>query len=139
MKVAGVDFGNHYCVCAVAAGETVDVVSNQCSNRLTPSSVTFTPMRRYAGEGSLQQKMMHIETTFSSLKQLVGCRYNSEERSLLESVVPYRLVELRDGFTGVCVPQYCGKVLELRPEQVIACLFGEVNRQAKGFCPELRG
>ena len=139
MKVAGVDFGNHYCVCAVAAGETVDVVSNQCSNRLTPSSVTFTPTRRYAGEGSVQQKMMHIETTFSCLKQLVGCPYNSEERSVLESMVPYKLVQLRDGFTGVCVPQYCGKVLELRPEQVIACLFAEVNKQAKAFCPEIRG
>ena len=135
-SACGVDFGNCYCVCATVSGDRVDVVSNQCSNRLTPSAVVITPTRRYAGEAAQQQRMRHPDVTFSRLKELVGLRYRTPERERLQLVLPYKLVELGNSYTGVVVT-YQGEQVKLSPEQLIACLFRDLDHIVKAHVPKL--
>lgn len=123
---AGIDFGNRYCVIGITREGGVDIINNQCSNRLTPSLVTFTNTRRYPGEAALQHRMQYIENSISHIKQLISLPYGNDRRRFLGATLPYKMVQLSDGFTGVVV-QYQDKEITMRPEQVIACLFRDLS------------
>ena len=77
MTSVGFDFGNQFCVIGAESSGHVDIVSNDQSNRLTPSMVTYTNSRRYAGEESLHHQLEFFDCTFSNLKQILGMTYDS--------------------------------------------------------------
>ena len=52
MSVVGIDFGNLNTVVAVARNRGIDVITNETSNRATPSLVSFGEKQRFLGEGA---------------------------------------------------------------------------------------
>ena len=125
--VAGIDFGNTNCVISIPTKNGINVVLNQSSNRLTPTMVTFSQNenRRFAGELSLQNQLGNVQETFTDLKHLLMLPYNSEERKVIESMVPFKLIQLEDGNTGV-LARINNIEERLRPEQLIAVLMKEL-------------
>jgi heat shock protein 4 len=49
MSVVGIDLGNLNTVVAVARNRGIDVITNDTSNRATPSLVCFGERQRYLG------------------------------------------------------------------------------------------
>ena len=126
---AGIDFGNENCVIAVTTRNGVEIVLNECSNRLTPTMITFTGERRYVGELSQQNQMQFVQGTIRELKRLIMLPYESEERQLIQADLP-QLVPLPDGTTGIVV-QSNGQPVTLRPEQLIAYMLKDLMRIAR--------
>ena len=118
-SIAGIDFGNQNCVLSVPSEHGVDIVLNQSSSRYTPTMVTLCDERRYAGEFSQQQQMQHIQRTITQIKRLIGLPYESNEREIIEKLVPFKLVKQDNGTTGIQIDD--GKTVA--PEQCIAFLL----------------
>lgn len=129
-SVVGIDIGNKNCVLGVPSTHGVDVVSNQSSNRLTPTMVTYSNERRYAGELSFQHQSEFYKSTITNLKHLIGLKYDSEDREKLEKLITFKLVKLDDGFTGISV-EYKDTEIILKPEQCIAYLLKDLIQIAK--------
>ncbi|KAI8915320.1 heat shock protein 70 family [Powellomyces hirtus] len=72
MSVVGIDFGNLNTVVAVARNRGIDVITNEVSNRATPSLVSFGEKQRYLGESAKTQEISNFKNTVSGLKRLVG-------------------------------------------------------------------
>ncbi|OHT15821.1 Heat shock protein SSE1 [Tritrichomonas foetus] len=127
---SGVDFGNMNCVIAVPAANGIDIVLNQSSNRLTPTMVTFAGDRRYSGELASQHQMQFVQGTITELKRLIMLNFESDERKTIEKSVPFKLLPLQDGTTGIEV-QIRNENLVFRPEQCIACLLKDIQKVAE--------
>lgn len=129
-SVVGIDLGNKNCVLGVPATHGVDIISNQSSNRLTPTMVTYSNERRYAGELSFQHQSEFYKSTITNLKYLIGLKYDSDDREKLEKIVAFKLVKLDNGLIGVSV-DYNNAELVLRPEQLIGYLLKDLIQIAK--------
>ena len=126
---AGIDFGNQNCVIAVTTTNGIEIALNESCNRLTPTMVTYTGERRYAGELAQQNQMQYHQETITNLKRLIMLPYDSQERMIIEQTVRH-LVPLPDGMTGVEV-QCDGQRVVLRPEQMIAYLLKDLVKITK--------
>lgn len=122
----GFDFGDQYCVIGIYRNNGVDILSNQCSNRLTPTLVTYSNSRRYAGEESQQRRMENASTTFTYLKRLLALPFTSPLCERLKYAVPFELVEIPGGFTGITI-QHQDRNMSLYPEQCIGYLFKDID------------
>jgi molecular chaperone DnaK (HSP70) len=131
----GLDYGNYCCVVGIGRGSSVDIVANEQSNRQIRSMVTFGDRRRYSGDSALQQRLQYITRTASSFKQLVGLRFDSDERTAIAPHLPFGLAALPDSLTGVSIILQ-DSVLLLRPEQLIACLFKHLAATARAADPK---
>jgi molecular chaperone DnaK (HSP70) len=92
--------------------------------------VAYDNDRRYAGEFANTQLMQNVKGTITNLKRLVGLKYDSPEREVVEKLVSVKLVKLDDGFVGVQL-QYGNEQITLRIEQCLSLMLSEVLKIAK--------
>ena len=73
MSVVGIDFGSQNTVVAVARNRSIDVITNEVSNRLSPSMVCFdvNTGRRYIGEAAKTFEVSKLNSTVGQLKRLI--------------------------------------------------------------------
>ncbi|KAL2915324.1 adenyl-nucleotide exchange factor sse1 [Polyrhizophydium stewartii] len=79
MSVVGIDFGNLSTVVAVARNRGIDVITNETSNRATPSLVSFGERQRFLGEGAKTQEISNFKNTVCSLKRMIGRPHSDPE------------------------------------------------------------
>ncbi|KAI9816323.1 MAG: adenyl-nucleotide exchange factor sse1 [Phylliscum demangeonii] len=149
MSVVGVDLGTLNTVIAVARNRGVDVVSdgicavcassalfgqndvqitNEVSNRATPSLVGFGPKSRYIGEAAKTQEISNLKNTVSSLKRLAGRSLNDPDVQIEQDYVSAPLVDI-GGQVGVEVT-YLGKKERFTATQLLAMLLGKIKATA---------
>lgn len=117
---AGIDFGNQNCVFSLPAKNGIDIISNQSSNRKTPTMINIFDERRFGGEFAQQQQLMNVSGTITHIKELIGLNYNSQERENLSQKLPYKLVPLEgSNLTGIQLENE--KIFY--PEQILAYLL----------------
>ena len=112
---AGIDFGNQTSVLSIPTEKGIEIISNESSNRRTPTMVGYQDERRTSGEFAQQQQMMNITNTITQLKRLVGLRYGSQEQKNLSDEVSFKIVCLNDNACGIQLEN--GETL--RVEQII--------------------
>ena len=127
---AGIDFGNENLVLAIPRNGGVDVIANESGSRLNPTVVCYTGDRRFFGDEALQQQTVYLDTTITQLKRLVSIPYGSREMQNIQENIPFKLVEMEDGTTGVNIKFHDRDIL-LRPEQCIAYCLKMIDRLAK--------
>lgn len=84
MSVVGIDFGNLNTVVAVARNRGIDVITNETSNRATPSLVSLGDKQRFLGESAKNQEVSNFKNTVCSLKRLAGRKFTDPEIELHE-------------------------------------------------------
>lgn len=117
-----VDIGNEFCVAAQSSENGVDILQNESSERLIPSVIGFTGRRLHFGRVAKDYQFQNIEGTVTNIKTLIGLKYNSDRRKELQKSVPFKLIDIENGFTGVLVPFDDGSIF-LRPCQLVAFLI----------------
>ena len=122
MSVLAIDFGNENCLVGNPGRGGVDVLVNQASKRITPSMISITDDRVFAGEMAKTQQMGNVKSTITYLKRLVGLKYDDPEREVIEKLIAYPLVKLDDGYIGVEVSTNYKKEV-LRIEYCISILL----------------
>ena len=126
MSVVGIDLGNVNTVIAVARNRGVDVITNEVSNRATPSLVSFGPKSRYLGEAAKTQEVSNFKNTVQSLKRLIGRSYTDPEVSEIES--SYVSAPLKDykGQVAATV-RYMGEEETFNATQLLAMFMTKVR------------
>ncbi|OTA58339.1 heat shock protein Hsp88 [Hypoxylon sp. EC38] len=126
MSVVGVDFGTLNTVIAVARNRGVDVITNEVSNRATPSLVGFGPKSRYLGEPAKTQEISNLKNTVSSLKRLAGRTVNDPDIQIEQQYVSAPLVDV-NGQVGAEVT-YLGKKERFSATQLIAMFLSKIKQ-----------
>ncbi|KAL2206611.1 heat shock protein 70 [Sarocladium strictum] len=128
MSVVGVDFGNLKTVVAVARNRGVDVITNEVSNRATPSLVGFGPKSRYIGETAKTQEMSNLKNTVSSLKRLAGHSFSNPDVAIEQQYCTAPLCDV-NGQVGAEV-NYLGKKEKFTATQLVAMYLSKIKQQA---------
>ncbi|ESZ98678.1 putative Heat shock protein Hsp88 [Sclerotinia borealis F-4128] len=128
MSVVGVDFGTLNTVIAVARNRGVDVITNEVSNRATPSLVGFGPKARYLGEPAKTQEISNLKNTVGSLKRLAGRSLKDPDVALEQDYVSAPLVDL-NGQVGAEVT-YLGKKERYTATQLVAMYLSKIRQTA---------
>jgi len=126
----GIDLGTDNSVVALARKRGVDIISNEASQRSTPSIVSFGQEQRYVGEAGLSQRMMNLKNTVAEPKRLLA-RHFSDPAFVEElKTESYQVVEGEGGEIAVQV-SLCGKERTFRPVQIIAMLLANLKKIAE--------
>ncbi|KAL8712045.1 MAG: hypothetical protein Q9220_003741 [cf. Caloplaca sp. 1 TL-2023] len=128
MSVVGVDFGTQNTVIAVARNRGVDVITNEVSNRATPSLVGFGPKSRYLGETAKTQEISNLKNTVSSLKRLAGRSLNDPDIQIEKAFVSAALVDIK-GQVGAEV-SYLGNKEQFTATQLVSMFLSKVKATA---------
>ncbi|KAM0557951.1 hypothetical protein ACHAPJ_005115 [Fusarium lateritium] len=128
MSVVGIDFGTLKTVIAIARNRGVDVVTNEVSNRATPSLVGFGPKSRYLGEAAKTQEISNLKNTVSSLKRLAGRSFNDPDIQIEQQYVTAPLVDV-NGQVGAEV-NYLGKKEKFTATQLTAMYLSKIKHTA---------
>ncbi|CAO1600273.1 adenyl-nucleotide exchange factor sse1 [Xanthoria calcicola] len=128
MSVVGVDFGTQNTVIAVARNRGVDVITNEVSNRATPSLVGFGPKSRYLGETAKTQEISNLKNTVNSLKRLVGRTLNDPDIQIEKRFVSALLVDIK-GQVGAEV-SYLGNKEQFTATQLVSMFLNRVKATA---------
>ncbi|KAK4100819.1 heat shock protein 70 [Parathielavia hyrcaniae] len=126
MSVVGVDFGSLNTVIAVARNRGVDVITNEVSNRATPSLVGFGPKSRYLGEPAKTQEISNLKNTVGCLKRLVGRSFNDPDVQIEQKYISAPLVDI-DGQVGAEV-NYLGKKERFTGTQLVAMFLSKIKQ-----------
>jgi len=128
MSVVGVDFGTLNTVIAVARNRGVDVITNEVSNRATPSLVGFGPKSRYLGEPAKTQEISNLKNTVGSLKRLAGRSFSDPDVQIEQDFVSAPLVDI-NGQVGAEVT-YLGKKERFTATQLVSMFLSKVKQTA---------
>jgi len=128
MSVVGLDLGTQNSVIAVARNKGVDVITNEVSNRATPSLVGFGPKSRYLGESAKTQEVSNLKNTVGSLTRLVGRSINDPDVKIEQDFVSALLVDV-NGQVGAEV-SYLGQKQRFSATQLVAMLLTKARETA---------
>lgn len=128
MSVVGVDLGTLNTVIAVARNRGVDVITNEVSNRATPSLVGFGPKSRYIGEAAKNQEISNLKNTVSSFTRLAGRSLNDPDVQLEKDFVSAPLADV-NGQVGAEV-MYLGKKEKFTATQIVSMFLTKVKATA---------
>ncbi|KAK8080429.1 hypothetical protein PG997_008247 [Apiospora hydei] len=129
MSVVGVDFGTLNTVIAVARNRGVDVITNEVSNRATPSLVGFGPKARYLGETAKTQEISNLKNTVSCLKRLAGRSLKDPDVQIEQQYVSAALVEC--GAQVGAEISYLGKKEKFSATELVAMFLSKVKQTAQ--------
>ena len=122
MSVVGIDIGEHSTYIAVAKQGGVEIISNEYTQRNTPTLVALGGPLRHMGVTAEIQRNLNVKKTVSNFKSLLGRTYKDEYVQDSISSVGADVVELEDGGVGFKISNavYC-------PEQILAMMFTKVK------------
>ncbi|KAK8042529.1 heat shock protein 88 [Apiospora phragmitis] len=129
MSVVGVDFGTLNTVIAVARNRGVDVITNEVSNRATPSLVGFGPRARYLGETAKSLEISNLKNTVSCLKRLAGRSLKDPDVQIEQQYVSAALVEC--GAQVGAEVSYLGKKEKFSATELVAMFLSKVKQTAQ--------
>ncbi|RDA89632.1 hypothetical protein CP533_1951, partial [Ophiocordyceps camponoti-saundersi (nom. inval.)] len=122
-----VDLGTLKTVVAVARNRGVDV-TNEVSNRSTPSLVGFGPKSRYVGEAAKTQEISNLKNTVGCLKRLAGRTLNDPDVQIEQQYVTATLVDVH-GQVGAEV-SYLGSKERFTSTQLVAMFLSKIKQTA---------
>ncbi|PBK95278.1 heat shock protein 70 [Armillaria gallica] len=126
MAVVGVDFGSLHSKIGVARHRGIDIITNEVSNRATPSLVAFGPKQRSIGEAAKTQETSNFRNTIGSLKRLVGRTLNdSDVQNIEKKFINASLVDVQ-GSVGVEV-RYIGEKQTFSATQLVGMYLAKLR------------
>lgn len=125
-SVVGLDIGNSNSKIGVARARGVDIVTNEVSNRSTPSLVSFLEKARAIGEGAATAQTSNFKNTVGSLKRLIGRTFDDEGIQNLEKQFIYAELVDANGEVGVKV-NYGGEPHVFSATQLLAMYLAKLR------------
>ncbi|KAG8933844.1 adenyl-nucleotide exchange factor sse1 [Tulasnella sp. 419] len=125
-SVVGIDFGNLASKIGVARQRGIDVITNEVSNRATPSLISFGPKQRAIGEAAKNLEIGNFKNTIGSLKRLIGRKVNDSDIANFEQkYINAKLVD-SGGTVGAQV-NYLGEPHVFSATQLVGAYFGKLR------------
>ncbi|OQE24431.1 hypothetical protein PENSTE_c007G04416 [Penicillium steckii] len=125
MSVVGIDLGAQSTKIGVARNKGIDIITNEVSNRQTPSMVGFNARSRHIGEAAKTQETSNLKNTVASLKRLVGRSFNDPDVELEQKFNTANICDV-NGLAGVEV-NYLGKKEKFTATQLVAMFLTKIK------------
>ncbi|KAJ5481855.1 hypothetical protein N7475_000667 [Penicillium sp. IBT 31633x] len=125
MSVVGIDLGAQSTKIGVARNKGIDIITNEVSNRQTPTLVGFTARNRQLGEAAKGAEISNLKNTVSSLKRLIGRSFNDPDVAIEQQYNTATLVDV-NGQAGVEV-SYLGKKEKFTAAQLVASYLTKIK------------
>ncbi len=125
-KILGIDLGTTNSCMAIIEGGQPKVLENKEGVRTTPSIVGITKTgERVVGVAAKRQAVTNPENTLSSIKRLIGRRFDDPEVQRDMKVMPFKIVKHGDGVAVMLN----GK--EHTPEEISAMVLQKLKADAE--------
>jgi len=130
--VMGIDLGTTYSCVGVWINDRVEIVSNECGSRTTPSWVAFSKEgERLVGEGAVHYASIDPENSISDAKRFIGQRFSNP---LLDRDRSHSLATVVDrGDKPYFRVNYMGEEREFSPEEISAAVLSKMKSIAEAF------
>jgi molecular chaperone DnaK len=129
-KIIGIDLGTTNSVVAVMEGGRPKVVPAVDTGRnITPSVVE--PVKNLVGDVAKRQMVLNSKNTISSVKRLMGRRFDDKEVKRTVDMVPYKIVSGKSGMADVEVE---GK--KYTPQEISARVLMKLKKDAETYLGE---
>ncbi|PYI08707.1 heat shock protein Hsp88 [Aspergillus sclerotiicarbonarius CBS 121057] len=125
MSVVGIDFGAQSTKVGVARNKGIDIITNEVSNRSTPSLVGFSARSRALGEAAKTQETSNLKNTVGNLKRLIGRSFNDPDVAIEQEYSTAQLCDV-NGQAGVEVG-YLGKKEKFSATQLVAMYLTKIR------------
>jgi molecular chaperone DnaK len=133
-KIIGIDLGTTNSVVSVLEGGEPVVIPTAEGGRLCPSVIAFTKSgEEPVGQTARRQAVVNPENTVSSVKRLMGRRYDEAEVTKARQVLPYKIAQGPAGDARVYIPQ-TGK--EYTPQEISARVLRKLKQDAEAYLGE---
>ena len=129
-KTIGIDLGTTNSAVAVMEGGKPKVIPTAEGSNICPSVVAVKDGERMVGQIAKRQSITNPENTISSVKRLIGRKFEDEEVQKDIKLMPYKIVKA-DG--GVKV-EMGGK--EYSPAEISAFILQKLRKDAEDFLGE---
>ncbi len=131
-KTIGIDLGTTNSVVAVMEGGDPVVIANPEGSRTTPSVVAFTDKgERVVGQIAKRQAITNSENTIFSIKRLMGRKYMDKEVQRDLKILPYKIIEAKNGDAWVKVREK-----EYSPPEISAFILQKMKETAEAYLGE---
>ena len=135
-KVAiGIDLGTTFSCIAVYRNNKIEIIPNELGDSTTPSIVTFSGDKIYAGEETLRIQTKDPKNTITGIKRLIG-RY-FEDKEVQDEIKKYWTFKVDQGekqpkgCLPVVVVDFEGKKRTFSPEQISSLILSKLKRSAE--------
>ncbi|XP_057758209.1 heat shock 70 kDa protein 16 [Arachis stenosperma] len=126
MSAVGFDIGNENCVIAVVKQRGIDVLLNDESKRETPSVVCFGEKQRFLGSAAAASAMMHLKSTVSQVKRLIGRKFVDDDVERELKMLPIATSQGPDG--GILIHlEYLNRTHMFTPVQIMSMLLAHLK------------
>jgi len=133
-KIIGIDLGTTNSVVSVVEGGEAAVIPTAEGGNLCPSVVAFTKTgERLVGQTARRQAVVNPENTVSSIKRIMGRRFDDPEVRKAREILPYKIVEGPSGDARVSVPQ-TGR--DYTPQEISAMVLRKLKEDAEAYLGE---
>ncbi|PWY73073.1 heat shock protein Hsp88 [Aspergillus sclerotioniger CBS 115572] len=125
MSVVGIDFGAQSTKVGVARNKGIDIITNEVSNRSTPSLVGFSARSRALGEAAKTQETSNLKNTVGNLKRLIGRAFSDPDVAIEQEYSTAQLCDV-NGQAGAEV-SYLGKKEKFSATQLVAMYLTKIR------------
>ncbi|KAJ8368501.1 hypothetical protein SKAU_G00085290 [Synaphobranchus kaupii] len=130
MSVVGFDVGFQNCYIAVARGGGIETVTNEFTDRCTPSVVSFGQKNRTIGNAAKNQLISNAKNTVFNFRRLHGRSFQDSAVQSERANLPYDLGPTEDDRVGAKV-LYMDEEHQFSTEQVTAMLLTKMKEIAE--------
>jgi heat shock 70kDa protein 1/2/6/8 len=135
MPVAiGIDLGTVNSCVGVWQNGKVDIIANECGNRITPSYVSFTADERLIGDAAKSAIASNPSNTVFDAKRLIGKKYSDSQVQSDMKHFSYKVVDKQDKPTIEVV--FRGETKQYSPEEIGAMILGKMKEIAEAYIGE---
>jgi molecular chaperone DnaK len=131
-KILGIDLGTtNSCMAVTQTVGGTKVVPNSEGANTTPSVVGLSNGERVVGIAAKNQSVLNPESTFYSIKRLIGRKFKDEEVQRDLKVLPYKIREAKSGGVEVKFGEEW-----ISPEGISAMVLQKLKADAEKFLGE---
>lgn len=129
-KIVGIDLGTtNSCVAVMEGGQPKVISTSDTGKNITPSVVEMA--KNLVGDVAKRQMILNAQNTVSSVKRLMGRRFEDKEVARTQKMVSYKIVSGKGGMADVEVG---GKTYT--PQEVSARVLMKLKKDAEKYLGE---
>jgi molecular chaperone DnaK len=129
-KIIGIDLGTtNSCVAVMEGGRPKVIPAVDTGKNTTPSVVE--PIKNLVGDVAKRQMILNSKNTVSSAKRLMGRRFKDEEVKRTADMVPFKIVEGKNGMADIEIE---GK--NYTPQEIGARVLMKLKNDAEKYLGE---
>lgn len=128
MAVIGIDLGTTNSCISIYEGNAAKVIENSEGTRTTPSIIAYNNDEVLVGTPAKRQAITNPKNTLYAVKRLIGRKFKEESVQKDIKIVPYEIMEAKNGDAWVRVGNK-----DLAPPQISAEVLRKMKKTAEDY------